>query len=284
MDTDGVCRVKAHATSYFVQDPSVHAAAHHNSFLAFCIGGACMWLMAFVVWYVPVSAAPKLRLLAMIAFGLRGLGYVMEGLARIIWNETDNVPYVFSARIIVVLSLGIWILMANGLGEALWPSKRLLWLSAWLTTPVLIATSIALLILFTEQRTLVFMCTTLLVDLYWASMWAATLIFPVPSLTRCAASLQAGMLAMAALVSALPAALEETCGAPAHVSCYKDCLLVGPGWHYLLWSFFVSIFHAGNVAFYLVDPAKVDVKWPPLGAPTAEPAENAEDEATESQT
>ena len=64
-----------------------------------------MWLTALVLRFAPVSASPKLRKALTAACLLRGIGYLLEGVTHVAFNQRDGLALALSGRAVVMVSL-----------------------------------------------------------------------------------------------------------------------------------------------------------------------------------
>ncbi|CAE7748406.1 unnamed protein product [Symbiodinium necroappetens] len=260
MDSD--CVVGLHLSSTVVRDPYIHPAAHEGTCAAFFLVGIGMWLTALVLRFAPVSASPKLRKALTAACLLRGIGYLLEGVAHVAFNQRDGLALALGGRAVVVVSLFFWLTLATGLAEVVWEGMHILWLTSWLMSFLFLPGVLSCLFLFSQHSTTVAMSAAGVVDFYWACMWAGV---ARTSWIRggVANGPAAGMLVLAASGSFFQAATENLCGPPAHADCYKDCFMNGGGWHSFMGSSLCLLGHLFFVGFWLLDAVPMDVQWPP---------------------
>ena len=213
-----------------------------------------MWLTALVLRFAPVSASPKLRKALIAACLLRGLGYLLEGVAHVAFNRRDGLALALGGRVVVVVSLFFWLTLATGLADVVWEGMHILWLTSWLMSFLFLPVVLTCLFLFSQQSTAVAMSAAGVVDLYWACIWAGV---ARTSWIRggTANGPAAGSLLLAASGSIFQAATEDLCGPPAHAECYKDCFMNAGGWYSFLGCSLCFLGHIGFVGFWLLDAA-----------------------------
>ncbi|CAE7654904.1 unnamed protein product [Symbiodinium sp. CCMP2456] len=260
MDSD--CLVWLHRTSALVQDPYLHRAAHEGTVAAFFLGGIGMWLIALVIRIVPVSYSPKLRKALIAAFLLRGIGYLLEGVAHVAFNQRDGLALALGGRAVVVVSLFFWLTIASGLAEVVWEGMHILWLTSWLISVFFLPVVLTCLFAFSQHSTIVAMSAAGVVDLYWACIWAGVARTSWIRGGR-ATGPAAAMLVLAAFGSIFTAATENVCGPPAHADCYEDCFMHPRGWYSFMGCSLCFVGHLFFVGFWLLDAVPMDVQWPP---------------------
>ncbi|CAE7445855.1 unnamed protein product [Symbiodinium natans] len=262
------CRVDIARTWGWIQDPYTHPAAHIASCVSFCVAGAAMWGLAFLVRKGCLQRSRNIQKALVAAYLVRGVGYVVEGIARIVFNERDGLGLALSARTVVVLSLYVWVVLSNGLGEAVFPNRRMLWLTAWVSTSAFLPVTLTLLFLFSEESAVVAMCAAAFADFYWAAMWFLVMTFGIERnhlWCRFAALIYSKVIALLiAVAGAIVIALTESaCGPRGHGDCYEKCRFNGGGWHDFLGLFFGFFGHLFAFVFWVLDAVPVDVQWPP---------------------
>ena len=224
---------------------------------SFAHQGIGMWLIVLVLLFVPVSAPPKLRRALTAAFLLRGIGYIVEGVAHITFNQGDGLGLALAGRAVVIVSLFLWLALSTGIGEVLLEGSHVLWLTSWVISFLFLPVALTLLFLFSQHSTIVGTSAAGVVDLYWASIWCGV---ASTSWIRGGTgnAYATAMLTLAASGSIFLAATENLCGPPAHASCYEGCFMNAGGWYSLLGCGLCLLGHLFAVGFWLLDPAS----WP----------------------
>ncbi|CAE7260825.1 unnamed protein product [Symbiodinium sp. CCMP2592] len=223
-----------------------------------------MWLTALVLRFVPVSASPRLRKALIAACLLRGVGYLLEGVAHVAFNQRDGLALALAGRAMVVVSLFFWLALATGFGEVVWEGMHILWLTSWLMSFFFLPVVLTCLFLFSQQSTIVAMSAAGVVDLYFACIWAGVArASSIGGGTAIAHGSAACMILLAASGSIFQAATEDLCGPPAHANCYKGCFTNAGGWYSFMGCSLCFLGHIAFVGFWLLDAVPMDVQWPP---------------------
>ena len=160
-------------------------------------------------------------------FLLSGLGYVVQGIASTV-PQSNGSALLMLSRLLAIASAAPLIVLVNGVGEAVWPSRR--WRSVyfcWTILLFILSASIFILVAMAEELLVVTVSLSLAaLHFYAAAIWTAGACAFAHYKLNCAAAL----VFSACQVSF--AALDPACGAYAHADCYRNCPTL-PGRHYL---------------------------------------------------
>lgn len=187
-------------------------------------------------------------------FTLSGLGYLVEAIATTAFSQSSGFALFLLSRCLTTFSSAPLVGLVNGVGEAIWPSRR--WQGIWVFSGVFVVGSVVLVILVASRAgefALTVSASILgLVHVYAAVMWAiGACVFGCYGI-NCVAALIL-VLGLAAL-----AVMDLSCGPAGHVECYEKCITF-PGGHYLL--AFVPIFFAYTLLGMSHTDPPPELKW-----------------------
>ena len=220
-------------------------------------------LLAFVEWHlgrISPNADTARHLqnlhqwLYITYFALSGLGYLVEAIATTVFSQRSGTLLFFISRILTTSSSAPLIGLVNGVGEAIWPSRR--WQGIWIFSGVFLIASLTA-VMVVASRAAAFSLTVVavilgIVHIYAAVIWAIGAIFFAHYKLNCVAA-----LVLAVGLAAL-AVMYFDCGPAGHAKCYEKCITF-PGGHYLLAS--VPIFFAYTLlGMSHTDPPK-ELMW-----------------------
>lgn len=187
-------------------------------------------------------------------FALSGLGYLVEAIATAVFSQRSGFSLFLISRILSTSSSAPLIGLVNGVGEAIWPSRR--WQGIWIFSGVFLVASLTAVMVVAsragEFALTVVACILGVVHVYAAVIWAIGAFLFAHYKLNCVAA-----LVLAVGLAAL-AVMDFDCGPAGHAKCYEKCITF-PGGHYLL--AFVPIFFAYTLlGMSHTDPPK-ELTW-----------------------
>mmetsp|Transcript_26279 Transcript_26279/g.57490 ORF Transcript_26279/g.57490 Transcript_26279/m.57490 type:complete len:293 (-) Transcript_26279:244-1122(-) len=253
---------------FIIQDPYLFPAAHGGRLVGlWCNGGLCglLAVLIWLPWFRPkMKDRLKIKLCSWYAV-LTSCGNALEALATCVLSENDGFALMLIARMVTITSLGPLLALANGLGEAIWPSKR--WQDVWIVSILFLLGSLAgfltLSLMLRDFGVLALGCTMALGFFYTGAVWLLTLLAirerqPIAYTGVIAVILLAGSYIFLGLT-------DLTCGPPGHVDCYVHCFLGQGGTHYILW---MAVVLGANgflwMHFYDDQPRGAQIQWPKI--------------------
>lgn len=256
--------VLGNAANVVILDPSFNAFTYPVKSICLYSMAVIAALLAFVEWHLGrispnADTAPHLQKLHqwlyITYFALSGLGYLVEAIATTVFSQRSGFLLFLISSILTTSSSAPLIGLVNGVGEAIWPSRR--WQGIWIFSGVFLVASLTAVMVVAsragEFALTAVACILGIVHVYAAVIWAIGAFFFAHYKLNCVAA-----LVLAAGLAAL-AVMDFECGPAGHAKCYEKCITF-PGGHYLL--AFVPIFFAYTLlGMSHTDPPK-ELMWP----------------------
>jgi len=258
------CNVSAGANeTSIILDPYQHAFTYPVKSISLYSMAGIAGLLAFLEWHLgricPNGNTPRHlqrfhQWLYITYFALSGLGYLMEAIGTTAFSQRSGIILFMVSRFLATLSLAPFLILVNGVGEALWPSR--IWRSLWILNSLFVLISLIWVLWMVIDHT-DFALTTVAYLLacvhgYGAVIWAIGNYIFCHYRINCVAA----MILTLSLVAL--AVMDISCGPAGHHECYVKCFTF-PGGHYLL--AFVPIFFAYTLlGMSHTDPPK-ELKW-----------------------